>query len=39
MKKTDKKPDVAAARAKCKESLAAIAAKKAGKPLKSGVKR
>ena len=29
MKKTDKKPDVAAARAKCKESLAAIAARKA----------
>jgi hypothetical protein len=29
MAKPNKKPDVAAARAKCKESLAAIAAKKA----------
>ena len=39
MKKTDKKPDVAAARAKCQQSLAAVAAKKAAKPLKSGVKK
>ena len=40
MKKTDKRPpDVKAAAARCKQSLAAVAAKKAAKPLKSGVKK